>query len=178
MLIVKSTKIILFSGFARHGKDQSATFLKEELEKSGKTVLIYHFADALKSLCESSYNWIKGDKGPIGRTILQNVGTAYRKNNPECWVNIARQIALGCSEEYMLIPDCRYKNEALGFLDFDYKNIRIERPNFDNGLTEEQKKHISETEMSTFSEYDYIITNDGSLDDLREKIKKAFTTEV
>ena len=78
----------------------------------------------------------------------------------------------------MLIPDCRYKNEALGFLDFDYKNVRIERPDFDNGLTEEQKKHISETEMSTFSEYDYIITNDGSLDDLREKIKKAFTTEV
>ena len=175
---MKTTKIILFSGFARHGKDQSATFLKEELEKCGKTVLIYHFADALKSLCESSYNWVKGDKGPIGRTILQNVGTAYRKNNPECWVNIARQIALGCSEEYMLIPDCRYKNEALGFLDFDYKTVRIERPNFDNGLTEEQKRHISETEMSTFSEYDYIITNDGSLDNLREKIKKAFTTEV
>ena len=41
-----------------------------------------------------------------------------------------------------------------------------------------QKYNISETEMSTFSEYDYIITNDGSLDDLREKIKKAFTTEV
>ena len=78
----------------------------------------------------------------------------------------------------MLIPDCRYKNEAFGFLDFDYKNIRVERPNFDNGLTPEQKLHISETEMSTFSEYDYIITNDGSLDDLREKIKKAFTTEV
>ena len=175
---MKSTKIILFSGFARNGKDQSATFLKEELEKSGKTVVIYHFADALKSLCESSYNWIKGDKGPIGRTILQNVGTAYRKNNPECWVNIARQIALGCSEEYMLIPDCRYKNEALGFLDFDYKNVRIERPNFDNGLTKEQKAHISETEMCTFPEYDYIITNDGSLDDLREKVKQTFQLEV
>ena len=47
---MKSTKIILFSGFARNGKDQSATFLKEELEKSGKTVVIYHFADALKSV--------------------------------------------------------------------------------------------------------------------------------
>ena len=156
----------------------TALAMKEELEKYGKTVLVYHFADALKSLCESSYNWVKGDKGPIGRTILQNVGTAYRKNNPECWVNIARQIALGCSEEYMLIPDCRYKNEALGFLDFDYKNVRIERPDFDNGLTEEQKKHISETAMSTFSEYDYIITNDGSLDDLREKVKQAFQLEV
>lgn len=178
MLKVKSTKIILFSGFARHGKDQSATFLKELLEQSGKTVLIYHFADALKSLCENSYNWIKGDKGPIGRTILQSVGTYYRQNNPQCWVNIARQIALGCPEEYVLIPDCRYKNEALGFLDFNYKNIRIERPNFDNGLTPEQKLHISETEMITFSEYDKVIINDGSLDDLREKVKQAFQSEV
>ena len=25
---MKTTKIILFSGFARHGKDQSATFLR------------------------------------------------------------------------------------------------------------------------------------------------------
>lgn len=100
------------------------------------------------------------------------------KNNPECWVNIARQIALGCSEEYMLIPDCRYKNEAFGFLDFDYKNIRVERPDFDNGLTDEQKAHISETEMSTFSEYDGIIINDGSLNNLREKIKQTFQSEV
>lgn len=173
-----SSKIILFSGKARNGKDQSATFLKELLEQSGKTVLIYHFADALKSLCENSYDWIKGDKGPVGRTILQNVGTKYRKNNPQCWVNIARQIALGCSEEYMLIPDCRYKNEAFGFLDFDYKNIRIERPNFENGLTLEQKLHISETEMNTFSEYDGVIINNGSLDDLREKVKQTFRSEV
>ena len=81
---MKSTKIILFSGCARHGKDQSATFLKEELERYGKAVLIYHFADALKSVCENSYNWIKGDKGPVGRTILQSVGTYYRHNNPQC----------------------------------------------------------------------------------------------
>lgn len=178
VLIVKSTKIILFSGFARNGKDQSAIFLKEELERSGKTVLIYHFADALKSLCENSYNWIRNDKGPVGRTILQNIGTAYRKNNSKCWVSIAREIALGCSEEYMLIPDCRYKNEALGFLDFNYKNIRIERPNFENGLTPEQKSHISETEMNSFAEYDHIITNDGSLEDLREKVKRTFKSEV
>ena len=78
----------------------------------------------------------------------------------------------------MLIPDCRYKNEAFGFLDFDCKNIRVERPNFDNGLTPEQKLHISETEMSTFSEYDGIIINDGSLEDLRKKVKHAFQLEV
>ena len=173
-----STKIILFSGKARNGKDQSAIFLKEFLEQSKKTVLTYHFADSLKSLCENSYNWIKGDKGPIGRTILQNIGTNYRKNNPQCWVNIARQIAIGCSEDYMLIPDCRYRNEALGFIDFEYEIIRIERPNFDNGLTTEQKNHISEIDMDNYNKFNKIIINDGNLEDLKNKIKQAFQSEV
>lgn len=173
-----SSKIILFSGKARNGKDQSATFLKEFLEESGKTVLTYHFADALKSLCENSYEWIRGDKGPIGRTILQNVGTKYRKNNPQCWVNIAREIVIGCSEDYVLIPDCRYKNEALGFIDFDYEIIRIERPNFDNGLTAEQKNHVSEIDMDNYKKFSKIIINDGNLEYLKYKIKQAFQSEV
>lgn len=173
-----SSKIVLFSGKARSGKDKSATFLKELLEQSGKTVLIYHFADVLKSLCENSYNWIKGDKGPIGRTILQNVGTKYRKNNPQCWRNIAREIAIGCSEEYVLIPDCRYKNEARGFIDFEYEVVRIERPNFDNGLTNEQKNHISEIDMDNYKKFSKIIVNDGNLERLKYKIKQAFQLEV
>lgn len=175
---MESTKIILFSGLARAGKDTSANYLKEFLKERGKSVLIYHFADPLKSLCENSYGWIKGDKGPVGRTILQKVGSDYRYNNPQCWVNIAKQIAFGCSEEYMLIPDCRYKNEVRGFKYFNYRIIRIERPNFDNGLTEEQKKHPSEIEMSSFNKFDKVIINNGTLEDLQEKIKQAFQSEV
>lgn len=170
---MKNTKVILFSGCARNGKDQSAEFLKELLEQSGKTVLVYHFADALKTLCETSYGWTRGDKGPIGRTILQNVGTIYRKNNPQCWVKIAEQIVLGCDKEYVLIPDCRYKNEASGFGLFEKTIIRVERPNFDNGLTEEQRKHQSENDLNDYP-FDWILLNNGSLEDLRKKIKKEF----
>lgn len=159
---MKNTKIILLSGSARHGKDTTASFMKKFLEEAGKSVIIYHFADPLKMLCSTSYGWVVGDKGPIGRTILQNVGTAYRENNPMCWVNICREIALGSDADYMLIPDCRYKNEADGFKDFTYTVCRVIRPNFDNGLTEEQKKHASEVDMNDYK-VDFTVNNEFNL---------------
>lgn len=165
---MQNTKIILFSGKARHGKDTAAAFLKEELESRGKTVMIYHFADILKMICETSYNWTPGDKGPVGRTILQNVGTAYRENNPNCWLNIAEEIALATDKEYFIVPDCRYKNEADGFSGFEKYVVRIVRPNFDNGLTEEQKNHKSETDMDFYS-CNCVILNYEGLNELKEK---------
>ena len=43
--------------------------------------------------------------------------------------------------------------------------VRIERPNYDNGLTEEQKNHPSETELDGFC-FDHIIENSGTIGDL------------
>ena len=166
---MQKTKIILFTGSARHGKDTSASFMKESLEAAGKSVIIYHFADPLKMLCNTSYGWVMGDKGPVGRSILQNVGTMYRKNNPMCWVNICRQIAAGTDADYMLVPDCRYQTEANGFKDFDYSVCRVIRPNFDNGLTEEQKNHSSERDMENYK-VDFTINNEFNLDVLKKDV--------
>ena len=168
---MKNTKVILFSGKGRFGKDTSAAMLKNIFEnRFSENVITIHFADALKMLCETAYGWIKGDKGPVGRTILQNVGTMYRSNNPTCWVNIVRELVLGTDADYVFIPDCRYLTEAQGFEDFDHFIIRIERPNFDNGLTEEQRAHLSEVELDNYDGFDLTISNSGTLEDLETKI--------
>jgi tRNA uridine 5-carbamoylmethylation protein Kti12 len=79
-------KIILLSGHAQHGKDTSANFLKEIIEKDGKKVLITHYADLLKFLCKNMFEW-NGIKDEQGRHILQYVGTdVIRKQNPDYWV--------------------------------------------------------------------------------------------
>ena len=44
--------------------------------------------------------------------------------------------------------------------EFDVTTVRIERPNFDNGLTEEQKNHESETALDDYI-FDYRIINNG-----------------
>ena len=174
---MKETNVILISAKARHGKDTVAKILKELIEKSGKSVLICHFADHLKMLCQNSYNWTPGDKGPIGRTILQNVATIYRNNNPDCWANIVREITLSCPEDYVIVPDCRYRNEPEVFSGMNVTVLRVFRPNFDNELTDQQKLHISETDMDDY-DFDKTIINDGTLEDLKNKVKQAFQLEV
>ena len=47
--------------------------------------------------------------------------------------------------------------------------IHIERPNFDNGLTEEQKNHPSEKDLDDYDKYDYRIINDGTLEELKKR---------
>lgn len=49
--------------------------------------------------------------------------------------------------------------------------IRVVRPNFDNGLTLEQQKHITEVDLDDYKEYDYYLVNDGSLEDLKSKVQ-------
>ena len=55
-------KVILISGKGRHGKDSTAEALRRRYEEEGKRVLIYHFADPLKMICENAevlkdYKW-------------------------------------------------------------------------------------------------------------------------
>ena len=47
-------KVILISGKGRHGKDSTAEALRRRYEEEGKHVLIYHFADPLKMICENA----------------------------------------------------------------------------------------------------------------------------
>ena len=59
--------------------------------------------------------------------------------------------------DYVLIPDCRYPVEiATMERTFDTTIVRVERPNFDNGLTEAQKNHPSEVDMDNYP-FDYKI---------------------
>ena len=43
---------------------------------------------------------------------------------------------------------------------FDVTTVRVIRPNFDNGLTEEQQKHESEVALNNYN-FDYKIINNG-----------------
>ena len=55
----------------------------------------------------------------------------------------------------------------------DFKNIEticIKRPNYDNGLSYEEKKHPSEVALDNYSDFTHEIINDGSLDDLKSKV--------
>ncbi len=166
-------KVILISGKAQHGKDTSAIYLKEVLELEGKRVLITHYGDLVKFICEKYFGW-DGQKDERGRTLLQFVGTdIVRKQKPDFWVDFVCDVLQLFYDQWdrVIIPDCRFPNEIECFADkgFDVMHVRVIRPNFDNGLTPEQQQHLSETALDN-SVPDLEFINDGSLGDLRSKI--------
>ena len=168
-------KVICISAKARNGKDTIAEMMKETLEDSGKSVLIAHYADLVKYIAKTFFDW-DGEKDERGREILQYIGTdVVRAKIPDFWVNFIISILdlFGNNWDFVLIPDCRFKNECESLIKhgFDTKIIRVDRPNFVSPLTKEQQNHPSETSMDGY-DFDYTIINDGDLNDLRKKVDK------
>jgi hypothetical protein len=171
-------KVILISGKAQHGKDTTAGFLKEELERQGKRVLIAHYGDLVKYTCRTFFGW-DGQKDEAGRSLLQRVGTdVIREQEPDFWAwFICRMLTFFPDEwDFVLIPDCRFPNEvsAPAEWDFDVTHIRVHRPDFDNGLTLEQQAHPSETALDGVKP-DFLFVNNGTLCALRKVIEEWVT---
>lgn len=177
-------KVILISGNAQHGKDQTAQFIKSELEQWGRTVLILHFADYIKRYC-TMMGWDGKTKDEYWRTKLQYLGTEKIRqelNMPNFHVNrICEDIQILSDEyDYFLIPDCRFPNEVhytRATFPEQTMDIRVVRNNFKSSLTDEQKSHISETSLDAFN-FTYEIYNDGNLDDLYDTVYDFVKFEI
>ena len=165
-------KICCISAKAQHGKDTAATLIKEHLEHRGQRVLIIHYADLLKFICVKFFGWNEV-KDEAGRTLLQHIGTdVVGAQNPAYWAEFIVGVLklFPNTWDYVLIPDCRYPIEVSTMSDnFDTVVLRVERPNFDNGLTVAQKQHASEVKMDDYK-FDTVLLNDGSLEDFRVKV--------
>ncbi len=166
-------KIINISGKAQHGKDTTASILKEKLELKNKKVLIAHYADLVKYTCQKFFNW-DGQKDEKGRTILQYVGTdVIRAKNPNYWVGFLKEF-LGMFQDewdYVIIPDCRFVNECEAWKIDNWPNVtvRVLRYNFKSPLTKEQLNHPSETSLDDYN-FDYYIHNLGEMNLLEEEV--------
>ena len=169
-------KTILISGKAGHGKDTVASIMKEELERRNEKVLIIKFGDPVKWFAREYYNW-NGEKDEVGRSLLQYIGTEMMRHYDSFYWGrfISEFIAANKDFSIALIPDWRFISEKIAIAqeNKNYYTLRVERPNFKNPqMTEEQLKHISETELDKYL-FDYTIYNDGNLIDLHEKVKSA-----
>ena len=53
------------------------------------------------------------------------------------------------------------------------EHVRVIRPNFDNGMIDGQKAHVSETALDDYP-VDRLIVNDGAIFDLATKVGEMF----
>lgn len=152
--------IVGLIGLAGAGKDTAALAL---------TSIGYRrlaFADQLKYLAaQMGWNGVKDEKG---RKLLQDLGMAARQYNPNVWIERVANHPAFTYKNPMVITDVRFANEAEWVLKNGGILIRIVRI----GL--ECDSHISETKQAEIA-VDYEVSNDGSIEELHNKILAIIT---
>ena len=103
------------------------------------------------------------------RQLLQALGEAARcQINENFWVY--SMLATYQDSDFWIVSDVRYKNEADELLSRGALLIRITRES-NNSDT-----HKSEVDLDSYDKFSYIIENNGSLEDLYNKVKKIYQT--
>lgn len=172
--INKNPKIYILSGKARAGKDTTALFIKKYYENKNKKVVILQYSSYIKEYAKKIENW-DGSEETKPRQLLIDLGTnLIRKQiNEQFFINrIIEDITIySYYFDVIIISDARIKAE-LEIPKSKFNNVKIiniVRPNFENGLTEEQKKSLTEIDLNNYDKYDYIIVNDNDLGQLENK---------
>lgn len=127
--------------------------------------------DTINKLKIKDENWYE-DKTDITRNILQLYGTEiFRKRvDNDWWVNQVKNRAIDSDDDFIVVTDCRFPNEITKMFCDEYETyvIRITR----NINTQEQiANHDSETSLDNWKEWNYIVENNGTLEDLKESAK-------
>ena len=169
--------IIGLSGYARSGKDTVANYL---IENHGFTRLA--FADPMREalyalnpslgtsrlslqevIDEHSWDGYKDTLfGEEIRVLLQRMGTEVGREmfGEHFWVDYLLNKALDIKGD-VVISDVRFLNEAEAIHQANGQVWRVNRPGI-----EAANSHASEIQMDSFSNFDVVITNDTTIEEL------------
>ena len=167
-------KIYVICGKARHGKDTTALAIKKAY--SDKKVINLSYGSYIKEFAKNISDW-DGSEETKPRELLQHLGTEVIRNN----IDKDFFIKSLCNDirvysyyfDVITISDARFPDEVVTpkKLFDDVITIKVVRDNFETSLSDEEQKHSTETALDGFNDYDYVIENNGSIDELNEKVK-------
>lgn len=123
------------------------------------------------------------------RLILQQLGTEAGRGiiHPNIWINalFANYVKTFSTKDFIkkdgtsmeldtpkwIITDVRFPNEAKAIKDRNGILIRVERFN------EKQSTHLSEIALDKYTDFNYVIDNNGSISDLMQSVKQILEKE-
>ena len=170
----REPKIFIISGKARSGKDLVSDFICNHYDNKKCKKLSYAYY--LKQYVKDITDW-DGSEETKPRDLLQQLGIELIKEKISDTFLIDRIIddikIYSYFYDIIVITDARLVDEIeIPKKEFDnIITIRVNKLD-DNGLTDIQKKHITETDLDGYNNFDYIINNNGDYKKLKDDLNK------
>ena len=177
--------IISITGKISSGKDTIADIIMQytpyhdwEIKKfAGKLKVIAEILSGVPKINFEDQEFKKQDMGPnwgmTYRDLLQRLGTEAMRNglHENVWVNaLFADYHFNIEEDEQmpnwLITDCRFPNELEAVKAHKGITIKVIR---DSGNTV-GTTHASETALDDYTEWDYVVDNNGSIEDLKTQV--------
>lgn len=164
-------KIFVIGGKAESGKNTFGELLKEQLKDYSYKPCIMHITDPLYSYARNYFNW-NGNTEEKPREFLQKMGIEIIRDKMGKKDFLLNRLyedidILSNFFDTFIITDARLIREFENIKSKydDVVTIKIERKNYKDDLSEEERNHITEMEIDNYEDFDYIISN-NKLDDL------------
>ena len=175
--------LYVIGGKAKHGKNTFSNIIKAELKTHGYKPCIMHLTEPLYTYARNHFEWDEySNEKP--REFLQKMGIEIIKEKLGKKTFLLDRLVedieiLSNFFDTFIITDARLKME-FEYLKEKFPNItaiKLERDDFDNGLSENEKQHITEVDLDDYNDFDYKIKNTNIID-LKKDAKKIVFAEV
>lgn len=171
----KEPIIFIIAGKANAGEDTTSSVIKNYATLKGKSSINLTFSTYVTQYAKEITDWTKEDN-KRSVAFLQSLGTEIIRNKIDNEFFIKRIMqdieVYSYFFDIISISDARFPEE-LEVISKTFKNvykIKIDRPNYNNHLSNIEQHHRTETALDNYNNYDYVVNNDGSIEDLALKI--------
>lgn len=166
----RNIKIYILSGKASSGKSTVANIIKETIPNT----ITISYASYLKMYAKEILGW-DGNEDTKPREFLQQVGVELIKNKIDSKMLIRRIIedikVYSYFYDVVVISDARFIEEIEDIKNNFNDVTVIHIKGMESNLTDEQKKHSTETSLDEYNDYDFEIINDD-INITKEKVEK------
>ena len=159
-----------YAGILKEQVGESFGLTKEQLYGDQKELPDGRYLRPTLPYCAGSSGEPNGDgKLPnphwTAREIMQAYGEFHRSIDVNYWVKkVVDKIEKECYSN-VIITDIRYPNELSAINTFSGVSINIVR---EDAPEIHGSKHSSETSMDSVTDYDFVVNNNGTIEDLKE----------
>lgn len=166
--------IFIICGKARTGKDTIGGIIIDYLKEKNNKAVKMSYAKYLKMYAIDYFDW-DGSDDTKPRDLLQQLGTEiirFKMNKPTFLIDrVVEDIEILSNYfDSFVICDAREEKE-ITIMKEKFNNVFSIKVNREvDILSDKQKKHYTEIALNNYKDYDYIIDNNGSLEELKDKV--------